>query len=162
MNTKETAIQACEKITDPDLRAFVLESIERKGDWVNSVQAFHRVYDCPDDTALGTTVGATHMTDERLQLRLDLLTEEAKELEDAVGVRDEVEMADALGDIIYVAVGFALELGIDLGDVVQEIQASNMTKLDADGNVVRREDGKVLKGPDYKKPDIKSVLRYRD
>ena len=54
--------------------------------------------------------------------------------------------------------GYALEAGIDLKAVVEEIHASNMTKLDADGSVLRREDGKILKGPNYLKPDIAAVL----
>ncbi len=58
--------------------------------------------------------------------------------------------------------GFALEAGIDLNAVIAEIQASNMTKLGEDGQVIRREDGKVMKGTGYVKPDIAAVLRYRD
>lgn len=161
MTTKEIALAACEKIKDADLRQFVKDSLG-EGNWVNAVQAFHRLYECPDETASGVVEGLPYMSDERLELRLDLIREEVEELEEATAVRDEVEMADALGDIIYVVVGFALEMGIDLNKVVAEIQASNMTKLGADGEVIRREDGKVLKGPNYCKPDIKSVLRYRD
>jgi predicted HAD superfamily Cof-like phosphohydrolase len=98
------------------------------------------------------------MTDERMKLRLDLIKEEYEELEEAVATRDVVEMADALGDIIYVVCGFAVELGIDLKAVVNEIHASNFTKLAEDGSVIKREDGKVLKGPNYLPPNIRAVL----
>ncbi len=161
MSTKQVAIELCSKINNTALRNFVLDSLTKRRDWIDSVKAFHALYECPDDTTIGTTVGAVHMSDERLKLRLDLIEEEALELKEAIASRDEVEMADALGDIIYVTVGFALELGVDLGEVVAEIQASNLTKPDEDGSVIRREDGKILKGPNYVKPDIKSVLVYR-
>lgn len=72
--------------------------------------------------------------------------------------RDTVEVADALGDLIYVIYGMALELGIPLSRVLDEIQASNLSKLGADGQPIYREDGKVLKGPDYFPPDISRAL----
>lgn len=162
MTTKEIALNECAKITDPVLREAVIKSIVTSGDWVGAVSAFHSIYECPDDTAIGTSVEVQHMSDDRLGLRLELIREEFEELTEATGKRDVIEMADALGDIAYVVVGFALEMGIDLNAVVAEIHASNMTKLGEDGNVIRREDGKVLKGPNYRKPDIKSVLRFRD
>jgi len=73
-------------------------------------------------------------------------------------VRDTVGVADALGDIVYVVYGMALELGIPLAEVLAEIQASNLSKLGSDGKPVYREDGKVLKGPDYFPPDIPKAL----
>lgn len=161
MTTKEIALAACNKIADPELKQYVIDSINSRGDWVQSVKAFHRLYDCPDRTEEGLSEGLPQMSDDRLELRLNLIREEVEELEVATEKRDEIEMADALGDIIYVVVGFALEMGLDLNEVIAEIQASNMTKLGADGQVVRREDGKVLKGPNYRPPNIASVLRYR-
>ena len=161
MSTTELAISLAENIKNEELRKIVLDSLEKRGDWTNSVRAFHALYECPDVSDIGTTEGAWHMSAERLDLRMDLIKEEVKELDDAVIDRNEVEMADALGDIIYVVVGFAIELGINLNDVVAEIQASNMTKLGDDGEVIRRDDGKILKGPNYKRPDIKGVLKYR-
>lgn len=92
------------------------------------------------------------------RLRFDLLEEEFDELADAEDRRDLVEIADALGDMVYVIYGTAIAYGIDLDAVIAEIHRSNMSKLAADGTVVRREDGKVLKGPDYFKPDIAAVL----
>lgn len=73
-------------------------------------------------------------------------------------LRNGVEIADALGDLVYVIYGFALEMGYDLRAVIKEIHASNMTKLGEDGKPIYREDGKVLKGPNYVKPNIPAVL----
>lgn len=72
--------------------------------------------------------------------------------------RNGVEVADALGDLVYVIYGFALEMGYDLDDVIDEIHASNLTKLGEDGKPIYREDGKVLKGPNYIKPNIRAAL----
>jgi len=69
--------------------------------------------------------------------------------------------ADALADLIYVIYGMALETGIDLASVLAEVQRSNMSKLGADGMPVYREDGKVLKGPDYFPPNVEAVLSSR-
>lgn len=76
----------------------------------------------------------------------------------SAGKRNGAEVADALGDIVYVCYGFALELGYDLRDVITEIHASNMTKLGADGEPIMRVDGKVLKGPNYVPPNIPVTL----
>lgn len=161
--TVTAALTAAQAIPDPELSSQVTLSIVNNNDIVGMVTAFHSLYECPDDTAVGTTVGLSHMSPERLKLRMDLIEEEyQRELVPAVEKLDEVEVADALGDIIYVCVGMALECGIDLRAVLGEIQASNMTKLGEDGKVIRRADGKVLKGPNYVKPNIKAVLKYRD
>ena len=74
------------------------------------------------------------------------------------GTRDTVGTADALADLVYVAYGMALETGIPLTEVLAEVQASNLSKLGADGRPIRRDDGKVLKGPDFTEPDIARVL----
>ena len=74
------------------------------------------------------------------------------------GTRDIIETADALGDLIYVIYGMALESGIDLNRVLAEIQASNLSKLMPDGSVKLREDGKVLKGPNFFTPNIARAL----
>ena len=74
------------------------------------------------------------------------------------GTRDTVETADALADLVYVIYGMALETGIDLAAVLSEVQRSNMSKLGADGRPIYREDGKVLKGPGYFRPDVAGVL----
>ena len=71
---------------------------------------------------------------------------------------DLVEVADAVGDLSYFLAGDAVEYGFNLDDVFAEIHASNMSKLDENGNVIYREDGKVLKGPNFFKPDISKVI----
>lgn len=74
--------------------------------------------------------------------------------------RNGAEIADALGDIVYVCYGFALELGYDLRDVIREIHAANLTKLGDDGKPIMRADGKVLKGPSYHAPNIPAALGW--
>lgn len=76
--------------------------------------------------------------------------------------RNGAEVADASGDLVYVLYGMMLEMGYDLRDVIQEIHGSNMTKLGEDGNPIYREDGKVLKGPNYMKPNIPAALGWED
>lgn len=92
------------------------------------------------------------------ELRLALIKEETEELAQAIERQNLVAIADALGDIAYVTFGAALTYGIDLDAVLAEIHRSNMTKLDRDGRPILREDGKVLKGPDYSPPEIASIL----
>lgn len=95
----------------------------------------------------------------RRDLRWDLLREEFEELRQAETANDLVAVADALADMLYIIHGTALEYGIPLDAVVAEVHRSNMSKLGADGKPILREDGKVLKGPGYFKPDIAGVLR---
>lgn len=91
-------------------------------------------------------------------LRISLLAEEVREYIDAIGQADVVEVADALADIAYVVYGSALAHGIDLDAVLEEVHRSNMSKLGPDGQPICRPDGKVIKGPNYFRPDIASVL----
>ena len=91
---------------------------------------------------------------DQVELRLALIEEEVGELAAAARADDLVGVADALADIVYVAYGTAHVYGIDLDAVLDEVHASNMTKLGADGRPIRRADGKVLKGPAYVPPDI--------
>mgnify|MGYP000992702123 FL=1 len=150
---------------------------EREGDDPEAlVRRFHHVYGLPVQTD-----GAS-LERESLDMRMSLIAEEFSELVGAVygqdaraelessyrravaaddGARDTVEAADALADLIYVIYGMALETGIDLASVLAEVQRSNMSKLGADGKPVYREDGKVLKGPDYFPPNVEAVLRSR-
>lgn len=92
------------------------------------------------------------------RLRLELIYEEVQELADALAAGDKTEIADALGDILYVTFGAAHVYGIPINAVFAEIQRSNMSKLGEDGKPVYREDGKVLKGPNYSPPNIAEVL----
>ena len=150
---------------------------EREGDDPEAlVRRFHHVYGLPVQT------NGASLERESLDMRMSLVAEEFAELVGAVygqaaraeiessyrravaaddGTRDTVETADALADLIYVIYGMALETGIDLASVLAEVQRSNMSKLGADGKPVYREDGKVLKGPDYFPPNVEAVLRSR-
>ena len=124
------------------------------------VLQFHRTYSTPirpfDDPTLDY---------ERVSMRMSLIAEEFAELMGAVygpraraivddGTRDVIETADALADLVYVIYGMAIESGMDLDSVLAEVQASNLSKLMPDGSVKLREDGKVLKGPNFFQPNI--------
>jgi len=91
-------------------------------------------------------------------LRVDLIKEEFDELLEAIEDADIVEVADALTDILYVTYGAGHAFGIDLDKCFAEVQASNMSKLGSDGKPIYNTSGKVMKGPDYFKPDLKRVL----
>lgn len=118
------------------------------------VAEFHRAYELPlrDSPSLEVDAG-------QVRLRQALIEEEVRELQEAATAVDLVGVADALADIVYVAYGTAHVYGIDLDAVLDEVHASNMTKLGADGRPVRRADGKILKGPGYRPPDIAAVLQ---
>jgi len=93
-------------------------------------------------------------------LRYKLMREENEEYLEAANNDDLVEVADALGDMLYILCGTIIEHGMQdkIEEVFNEIQRSNMSKLGADGKPIYREDGKVLKGPNYFKPDIENIL----
>ena len=95
-----------------------------------------------------------------IELRYRLMQEENNEYLEAARKKDLVEIADALGDKLYILCGTILAHGLQdkIVEVFNEIQRSNMSKLSADGKPVIREDGKILKGPNYFKPNIKSIL----
>ena len=92
------------------------------------------------------------------KLRLELIREEFEELTVATNAMDIVEIADALTDILYVVYGAGHAFGIDLDECYQEVHRSNMSKLGADGKPIYREDGKILKGPNYFHPNLKDIL----
>ena len=94
------------------------------------------------------------------KLRFNLMKEENEEYLEAANNDDLVEVADALGDMLYILCGTIIEHGLQhkIDEVFDEIQNSNMSKLDRDGNPIYREDGKVLKGPNYFKPNIEKIL----
>lgn len=94
------------------------------------------------------------------QLRYKLMREENEEYLEAANNNDLVEVADALGDMLYILCGTIIEHGMQhkIDEVFDEIQRSNMSKLGADGKPIYREDGKVLKGPNYFMPNIQSIL----
>ena len=119
------------------------------------VQIFHETYGLPVATE-------PTLADEKTQnLRVNLLAEEVQELKEALENNDLVEVLDALSDIQYVLDGAYLSFGLqDMKEIAfAEVQRSNMSKLGEDGKPIRREsDGKVMKGPNYSAPDLKSLL----
>ena len=92
------------------------------------------------------------------QLRLDLISEELEELKNAMESKDLLEVADALTDILYVTYGAGHAFGINLDKCFDEVQNSNMSKLGKSGKPIYNESGKVMKGPDYFKPDLSKFL----
>ena len=97
-------------------------------------------------------------TDKINKLRLDLIKEELSELTDAMNNKDLLEVADALTDILYVTYGAGHAFGIDLDKCFDEVQNSNMSKLDKNGKPIYNENGKVMKGPNYFKPDLSKFV----
>lgn len=92
------------------------------------------------------------------ELRFELITEEVEELATAIDNDDIVEIADALTDILYVVYGAGHAYGIDLDECFSEVHRSNMSKLGEDGKPLYREDGKVLKGPEYFPPNLEDII----
>ena len=92
------------------------------------------------------------------KLRIDLIKEELEELQEAMKNNDLLEVADALTDILYVTYGAGHAFGIDLDKCFDEVQNSNMSKLGEDGNPIYNESGKVMKGPNYFKPDLSKFV----
>ena len=122
---------------------------------LSAVTAFHK--------AFGLGVNNTPTTDideSTMNLRFSLMDEENKEYLEAIKNNDIVEVADALGDMLYILCGTIITHGMQdvIDKVFDEIQRSNMSKLDSDGKPIYREDGKVLKGPNYFKPDLSKFV----
>ena len=97
-------------------------------------------------------------TDKINKLRLDLIKEELAELTEAMNNKDLLEVADALTDILYVTQGAGHAFGINLDKCFEEVQNSNMSKLDENGKPIYNEHGKVMKGPNYFKPDLSKFV----
>ena len=97
-------------------------------------------------------------TDKINKLRIDLIKEELEELTDAIKKKDLLEVADALTDILYVTYGAGHAFGIDLDQCFEEVQNSNMSKLDKNGKPIYNDSGKVMKGPNYFKPDLSKFV----
>ena len=96
--------------------------------------------------------------DKITSLRYDLIKEELEELKEAIDNRDIKEVADALTDILYVTYGAGHAFGIDLDKCFEEVQNSNMSKLGSDGKPIYNDKGKVMKGPNYFKPDLSKFV----
>ena len=123
---------------------------------LHAVALFHKTF--------GMGVSETPKADlgrDKNKLRYGLMEEENQEYLEAASNGDLVEVADALGDMLYILCGTILEHGLQhkIEEVFEEIQRSNMSKLGADGNPIYREDGKVLKGPNYFRPNIGEILK---
>ena len=97
-------------------------------------------------------------TDKINKLRLDLIKEELTELTEAMNNKDLLEVADALTDILYVTYGAGHAFGINLDKCFEEVQNSNMSKLDENGKPIYNEQGKVMKGSNYFKPDLSKFV----
>ncbi len=124
-------------------------------DKIKAVQAFHTAFGLGYSQTPLATLGV-----DKNQLRFRLMDEENKEYLEAAMAGDLVEVADALGDMLYILCGTIIEHGLQdkIEKVFAEIQRSNMSKLGADGQPIYREDGKVMKGPNYSPPDLAKVL----
>lgn len=122
---------------------------------LNAVAKFHDAFGI--ESADSPCVNIPEQT---ILLRHNLMKEENEEYLEAAQKNDLVEVADALGDMLYILCGTILSHGMQhkITEVFKEIQRSNMSKLGADGKPIYREDGKVLKGPNYFKPDIAAIL----
>lgn len=92
------------------------------------------------------------------QLRWQLIFEEVKEISEGVRERDDENILKELADLLYVTYGYAASFGWDIDEAFARVHESNMSKLDDDGNPIYREDGKVLKGPNYKKPNLEDLV----
>jgi predicted HAD superfamily Cof-like phosphohydrolase len=122
---------------------------------IEAVKRFHEAFKIGYRTTPKADLG-----DSKNKLRFDLMREENEEYFQAAQANDLVEVADALGDMLYILCGTIIEHGMQnkIEEVFDEIQKSNMSKLDINGQPIYREDGKVLKGPNYFKPNIKEIL----
>jgi predicted HAD superfamily Cof-like phosphohydrolase len=124
-------------------------------DQINAVATFHKAFKV--EIAQSPT---TNINKDIVELRHRLMSEENEEYIEAVKSNDLVEVADALGDMMYILCGTILTHGMQdiIETVFNEIQQSNMSKLGVDGNPIYRNDGKVMKGPNYKRPNLKQFL----
>lgn len=122
---------------------------------IMDVYDFHKVF------GIGNNEEPEHnLTPDEYMLRFNLMKEENEEYLQACKDGDMVEIADALGDMMYILYGSICKHGLQhkIADIFDEIHRSNMSKLDADGNPIYREDGKVMKSDQYFRPDIKKYL----
>ena len=122
---------------------------------LNAVKLFHETYGLGVSEEMKADLGTL-----KNELRYNLMKEENEEYLEAANNNDIVEIADALGDMMYILCGTIIEHGLQnhIEAVFDEIQRSNMSKLGEDGKPIYREDGKIMKGKNYFLPDIKTVL----
>lgn len=122
---------------------------------INSVKIFHEVYKLSYKDSPVADIGI-----DKINLRFKLMEEENQEYFEAAKNNDIVEVADALGDMLYILCGTIIEHGMQdkIEEIFDEIQKSNLSKLGDDGKPIYRNDGKVMKGPNYFKPKISEIL----
>ena len=122
---------------------------------IEAVKIFHEIYKLSYKENPTTEIGL-----DKIKLRFNLMAEENQEYLQAAKNNDLVEVADALGDMLYILCGTIIEHGMQakIEEIFDEIQKSNLSKLGEDGKPIYRNDGKVMKGPHYFKPDISKVL----
>ena len=122
---------------------------------LNAVKQFHTAFEIGYSESPKANLGEAKNV-----LRYNLMKEENEEYLEAVQNNDLIEIADALGDMMYILCGTIIEHGLQhkIEEVFDEIQRSNMSKLGTDGKPIYREDGKVMKGPNYFKPDFSKIL----
>ncbi len=123
---------------------------------LKAVQLFHQTYGLGVSEEVKADLGFL-----KNELRFNLMKEENEEYLEAVQNNDIIEVADALGDMLYILCGTILEHGLQhkIEEIFDEIQRSNMSKLGEDGKPIYREDGKVMKGPNYFKPNFDEILK---
>jgi len=123
---------------------------------IEAVKMFHEAFGLNVNTKPTAEIG-----EDTINLRYKLMEEENNEYLKAAREKDMVEIADALGDMLYVLMGTIIEHGLQdkIEEVFEEIQASNMSKLGEDGKPIYRKDGKVLKGKNYFEPNIAAILK---
>jgi predicted HAD superfamily Cof-like phosphohydrolase len=122
---------------------------------LNAVKEFHTAFE------IGySEIPKANLDEAKKVLRYNLMKEENEEYLEAVLNNDLIEIADALGDMLYILCGTIIEHGLQdkIEAVFEEIQRSNMSKLDSNGKPIYREDGKVMKGPNYFKPDFTKII----
>jgi predicted HAD superfamily Cof-like phosphohydrolase len=122
---------------------------------LNAVKEFHTAFEIGYSVSPKADLGESKNV-----LRYNLMKEENEEYLEAVQNNDLIEIADALGDMLYILCGTIIEHGLHdkIEAVFEEIQRSNMSKLDSNGKPIYREDGKVMKGPNYFKPDFTKII----
>lgn len=123
---------------------------------LSAVKLFHETYGLGVSNEIKANLGSL-----KNELRFNLMKEENEEYLEAVQDNNIIEIADALGDMLYILCGTILEHGLQhkIEEIFDEIQRSNMSKLGEDGKPIYREDGKVMKGPNYFKPNFEEILK---
>ena len=123
--------------------------------YMECMKMFHKVFDVP------IANHPTMIKDKDFIRRLTLITSEVGEVGDAIRKKDIIEIADALGDILYVTFGMAVEMGLDMDRIFHEIHLSNMSKANEDGTITKDAGGKVLKSKNYHPVDL-SWIKYQE